>query len=693
MEITLFRTNKRSHAVNYSCIDIYEYFEGIRTGLYQDYLQNFRDTCYGLKREDDYPYYDLMYKVIPAAKWVKKPKIGVAYVNYSGIIALKVPNVVDQITQDRIKAEAMQIPQTLAVFVGADAQSVVILAQAVLPGMSLPQQEDEAELFHAKAYRMAVMCYAPTLSRGIEVENPRLDVALLASADANICINPSPVPFIVPQPNAIEVRQLTDSRLPQNLLPEKGRKGSFLSMHQVFNGCVSRARQAMPKETWLAHPIAAVTAIAQECAECGMPEEEATQHLLWRYYKENAQDVRSTIRNIYEETDVPLGITAQMPKKQVASIRLKEFMDRRYELRRNVVTQTLEYRTRHSLDFLFHELTKYDRNTIKYEAAVEGIEAFDAEINGFIESNYTPTYNPIEDFLANLEEWDGRDRLQALCDMVPTNHPHWDRLFRRWFLSMVAHWMDVDREHGNNTAPILIGKQGYRKSTFCRILLPPELRGFFTDSVDFRTKQEAERYLTRFLLINIDEFDQLSENQFAFIKHLFQKPSVSMRRMYSETIGQQRRYASFIGTSNHQEILRDPTGNRRYLCVEVTAPIHTDTPIEYGQLYAQAVSLIRRQERYWLDDEDEALLREANAVFEVQTPQELVLLDTFRPVPETEDGAELLKLTDIMAIISQHKSFNRKTMNNLRALGRVMSRLNFAIKRKAEGTYYWVKRV
>jgi len=689
MEITLVRRSEKTKNLVYTISDIYEVLEGIKSGKYQEYVTLFREVYDSLKKDEEYRHYERMYKVITASKYVKKPQKGVQYGGYTGIIALKVDGIADKMVLERVKADAMLLPQTLATFVGANGHSVVILTQSALPGMELPQTEGEAELFHIKAYRTAVMCYSPTLSRPITPEEPRLDASFLASVDAGLLMNNQAVPFIITQPNAIEVKRLTDGRVPANQTADKGNKQSFPSMHQVFSGCLIRAREGVDKETWL-NPMAAVTLIARECAETGLPEEEATQHLLWHYYKQDAVDIRSTVRSIYLEKDPLPPLTVNMPKKQIASIKLKEFMDRRYELRRNQVTQVLEYRSRHSLDFRFHELTKCDRNTIKYEAAIEGIEAFDAEINGFIDSNYTPSYNPIEEFMSNLGTWDGKDRIQTLCDMVPTSNPHWSRLFHRWFLSMVAHWMDIDQEHGNNTAPILTGAQGYYKSTFCRILLPPELRGFFTDSVDFRTKQEAERYLTRFLLINIDEFDQLSENQFAFVKHLFQKPNVSMRRMYSETISQQRRYASFIGTSNHREILRDPTGNRRYLCVEVTAPIHIETPIDYTQLYAQAVELIHRGERYWLNDEDEALLRESNQTFEVQSPLELVLLDTFRPVHANEEGAELLKLTDIMATLSRHKAFNRKTMNDLRSLGRVMCKLNFETKRKNQGMYYWV---
>ena len=84
---------------------------------------------------------------------------------------------------------------------------------------------------------------------------------------------------------------------------------------------------------------------------------------------------------------------------------------------------------------------------------------------------------------------------------------------------MIAHWRGMGKNHANSTSPILIGPQAYRKSTFCRLILPPCLQAYYTDSIDFSRKRDAELYLNRFLLINMDEFDQIGINQQSFLKH------------------------------------------------------------------------------------------------------------------------------------------------------------------------------
>ena len=63
--------------------------------------------------------------------------------------------------------------------------------------------------------------------------------------------------------------------------------------------------------------------------------------------------------------------------------------------------------------------------------------------------------------------------------------------------------------------------------------MPPSERSYYTDSIDFSRKKDAELYLNRFALINIDEFDQVSSTQQGFLKHILQKPVVNMRKPHA----------------------------------------------------------------------------------------------------------------------------------------------------------------
>lgn len=125
---------------------------------------------------------------------------------------------------------------------------------------------------------------------------------------------------------------------------------------------------------------------------------------------------------------------------------------------------------------------------------------------------------------------------------------------------MVAHWKGNDKQYANSVSPLLIGAQGCGKSTYCRNLLPPDLRAYYTDSIDFSRKRDAELYLNRFMLINMDEFDQVSANHQGFLKHILQKPVLNVRKPNESAVSELKRYASFIATSNHSDLLSDPSG-------------------------------------------------------------------------------------------------------------------------------------
>lgn len=688
MKMSLLGLSKKTKNLTVSNIEIIDFLNKMKVDLSGNYISHYREIYSELiVSHASYVHYDRIPNVCAACEYGKNAKSELVMRKYNGVIALEVADLVNMVEIETVKRQAALLPQTLAAFAGCEGHSVVILALAALPNNELPVEQELCELFHAKAYQVAVKCYAPTLSYNIKIVQPRLDASFKMPLDPNPFANANAIPFIVEQPKSErELAKLIESDGTKILGRLEPDSTSIVTMHQLFGVCHRKALDEIRAMGWSREPIAEVTVIAKVCAKSGMPEEEVTSHLLWHYYKENPIVVRDAVRTVYNAEE-NIGHTSAMPKKQLVALQLREFIARRYDVRYNTVLGVTEYRQRQSLDFMFHELSKRDRNTIRHEAALEGIEAFDSEINGLLESNYVKRYNPIDEYIGGLGTWDGRDRISELASMVTCDNPNWQMLFKRWMLSLVAQWMGLNTEHGNNTLPILVGPQGYRKSTFCRIILPPELRSFYTDSIDFRTKVEAERMLGRFLLINIDEFDQLNDNQLAFVKHLTQKVDATSRRSYSNVIDHQRRYASYIATSNHQDVLRDPTGSRRYLCVNVLEPIRVETAIDYKQLYAQAVTLIQDGERYWYDDSDEALLKLANKNFEKEMDVEIVLLDIIRK-PENKEKGEWVKLTSILQMVKSHPGYISKTMNDLRKLGRSLTKMQIDKNRRKDGWWY-----
>jgi predicted P-loop ATPase len=199
--------------------------------------------------------------------------------------------------------------------------------------------------------------------------------------------------------------------------------------------------------------------------------------------------------------------------------RLLNYLGRKYEMRYNTALGCTEARKAGSNE-PFVAVDERMRNTIAIKARLDGIDAWDKDIRRYMESDFVKAFNPVDIFLKALRgRWDGKNHIEALADCVPNDNARWADWFHTWFLAMVAQWMGLDVSHGNSVAPLLISRQGYRKSTFCKQLLPEALQWGYNDNLIISEKQNTLRAMSQSLLINIDEFNALSaKTQDGFLK-------------------------------------------------------------------------------------------------------------------------------------------------------------------------------
>ena len=672
------------------------FLEKVKKETKGKYISQLRERLPSLQgSEGRFIHLDKIPRIYPVAEFRRTKDRSWKFKQYDGIVLVEVNNLSGQAEAEYVKSKAALLPQTLAALVGSSGRSVKIWVRFSLPDGSLPDTEEQASLFHAQAYRVAVQCYQPLIPFPITLKEPSLRQSIRMTVDEAPYHHPEAAAFCMEQPVALsDGTSFREQKLAEEnpLARMEPSYDSYHTLTVMYQAALRRALDAVQDWKRGDDLVPLLAPLAEECFKSGIPEEEAVYRTLRHFHSyKDETGLRATFRNVYAEMK-GFGSRPAVTREQDTALRLEEFLKRRYEIRYNTMTDDLEFRERNSIRFSFTTLDKRTRNSIAIQALKEGIQAWDRDIDRFLHSDYVPQYNPVEEYLYDLGEWDGRDRIRELADRVSCRHPHWRDLFYRWFLSMVAHWMGRDKQHGNATTPLLIGPQGYRKSTFCRILLPPELRFGYTDSLDFSSKRDAERYLGRFFLVNLDEFDQISVHQQAFLKHLLQKPSASIRKAYTSSILEVRRYASFIATSNHKDLLSDLSGNRRFICVEVTAPIDTNVSVSYSQLYAQAFHAVMHGERYWLDDADEALLKESNEEFRQVSPLEHLLMSCFSIAsPEAEDG-EWLMAMDIFNHL-QSKTKEKLALGKLNHLGRLLKKWNVANKRVGKGSLYYLKKL
>ena len=558
-------------------------------------------------------------KVIPAAAF-RKTANGIQMTAYNGIIQIEVNHLANLMEVNRVKQEAEELSQTYLAFMGSSGHSVKIWVRFTRPDKSLPKNREEAEIFQAHAYRKAVSLYQPILSYSIELKNPALEQFCRQTYDPELYYNPDSTIMYMRQPMEMPSETTYQEAVQAETSPFKRLIPGYDSLETLsalFEVALNKACQSLselqpgiyPRSDEDLKPL--LVQLAENCFQAGIPEEETARWAIAHLYRQKKEFlIRQTVQSVYTIAK-GFGKKSPLSAEQELELRTEEFMQRRYEFRYNTMTTVTEYRERNTFCFYFRPLSSRVRNSIAMNARLEGLSLWDRDVVRYLDSDRIPIFNPIEDFLFGLDvRWDGHDRIRELAARGPCNNRHWADLFYRWFLNMVAHWRQTDRKYANCTVPLLVGPQAYRKSTFCRSLLPPELQAYYTDRIDFSNKRDTEISLNRFALINMDEFDQNRVNQQAFLKHILQKPIVNVRRPHGTATQEMRRYASFIGTSNHKDLLTDTSGSRRYIVVDVTGPIDC-SPIDYEQLYAQAMHDLYKGERYWFDPEDEKVMNES----------------------------------------------------------------------------------
>ena len=330
---------------------------------------------------------------------------------------------------------------------------------------------------------------------------------------------------------------------------------------------------------------------------------------------------------------------------------VESFLKSHYEFRYNVLTEETEFRSLERMSEGFQSVNQRVLNTLCLEAHEAGIACWDRDLSRCIYSTRIVDYHPFRLYLDELPKWDGVDRVLALARRVSEN-PLWEKEFRIWMLGMTAQWMGIMGDHANSVAPLLIStEQGYLKSTFCKSLLPSVLQRYYMDKVDLTSQGNVERRLAEMGLLNLDEFDKYSPAKMPLLKNLMQMASLSLCKAYQKNYRSLPRIASFRGTSNRKDLLTDPTGSRRFICVVVEHPIDCKA-IEYEQLYAQLKEEVLSGERYWFTKEEEQELQRNNLSFYRQGPVEDVLRSCYRSVEKGEE-CELLSAADIFQCLKK----------------------------------------
>ena len=568
--------------------------------------------------------------IYPAAEFAKDENNNLKMKAFNGILLLKFGNITDVDGVEGVKRSVAILPSTLAAITGADGKTVIVLIKFQDENDSLPTSEADAELLYRIAYQQIFPVYQAIVKASILVDGPKPSIEAGSTLSQEPSIHNSFMMTLDAEPyfNSKAVAMKIDSHArSQNLTPNTGNNQQMI-------------------------------------ADSGTAEAKNDNK------KEDKNSVRSNI------------------------VSMMKLLESRYDFRYNTVMKYVEYLPKDKGWYGYRPVEPRVQKRMTLEVQLADIRVSIKDVRNFLESDYIKNYNPIEEYLFQCyDKWDGKDHIRALARTVPTANPHWADWFYTWFLGMVDQWRGYShRQYGNSVAPLLISKQGYNKSTFCRRLLPPELQWGYSDNLILSEKRQVYQAMAQFMVINLDEFNQISPQvQQGFLKNLIQLPTLKYKPPYGSHVMEFPRLASFIATSNMKDILSDPSGNRRFIGVELTGPIDVSVRPNYQQLFAQALSALNNGEKSYFDAQQVKLIMKSNSQFEIIQPIDQYFLLYFELVEDEKEG-DYLTAAEIFDYLKKQIGSSLK-VNSLMGFGRKLANMSeLKHKRFADGMKYLVKK-
>jgi predicted P-loop ATPase len=206
-------------------------------------------------------------------------------------------------------------------------------------------------------------------------------------------------------------------------------------------------------------------------------------------------------------------------------------------------------------------------------------------------------FNPLTDWLDSIApKWDGERRLETFfSDFCGARQDDYTAAVGvAFFLSAIAR----AREPGSKVDLMLVleGAQGARKTSLLIALAGPE---FYAEAMESPAQKDFYQSLQGRWIIEIAEMQSFTKAEVSKVKQAITARWDYYRPSYGRTARNFPRQCIFVGTTNEDDYLRDPTGARRFMPVRVT-DINLEAITDLReQLWAEADVRWRAGEKWW----------------------------------------------------------------------------------------------
>lgn len=385
---------------------------------------------------------------------------------------------------------------------------------------------------------------------------------------------------------------------------------------------------------------------------------------------------KATFRDEFEKQSEQLDLLdeetfSKNDSKNNKIIRAGRFIEMNYDIRFNVVTgETFVKYTDEPEDKLrFFDDREYWALFRNLQTNKNNIAISENSLKALIYSRggIVKDYHPFKDYLLSLPEWDNetdhiKEFLKSVMLRRESDRDYFLEWFKKWFVALVVtiYEDEIDSYLINQMALIFISQtQAKKKSTWLRGLLPKQLRKryYYEGSFDTHNK-DHEFELARNIIINMEELDSFNKNDIDALKSKITQMQIKQRPAYGRANIVLKRRASFCGSTNNLNFLRDPTGNRRWFAVEIDY-LDYDPEFNLDLIYSQAFAMYKQGFCYWLEQVDIDRMEEQNENFVRTSIIEDYLFAEYDVVEKAEYNAEKKNPESIVLVLTAGEILSR----------------------------------
>ena len=244
------------------------------------------------------------------------------------------------------------------------------------------------------------------------------------------------------------------------------------------------------------------------------------------------------------------------------------------------------------------------------------------------------SFHVVKDYLHGLK-WNGEENIARVASFFTDRDNVFYFFFRRWLIGAVAKVFSA----AQNPMLVLDGAQDAGKSFFVRWLAS----GLPGMHIEGPIRPDNKDDLTSLVSMWIWEVAELGSttrrSDREALKHFLTSERVTIRTPYARHAVTKPALASFIGTVNSEGggILDDPTGNRRFVVVDVLGIDWDYVQIDVNQVWAEAFAAYQAGEEWRLQDEERQLSRQINDRYQIQDPLEDMITQLYEIDPTRLD--------------------------------------------------------